>query len=260
MPAMTDALTPPPEPGADWAWFLDLDGTLIDIAPTPSAISVPVELPPLLARLSESADSALALVSGRSLDTLLQLVAPFDPPAAGLHGLEWRDSAGTIRRSEVPPGLDVIRNRLACLAHDTPGLLMEDKGLGVALHYRQAPALAEAALHAVQSAVADQPGYTVLTGKMVYEVKPAGIDKGTALRAFMAHAPFAGRRPVFVGDDATDEYGFAAANDLGGLSVLVGPLRETQARHHLPDIDSCHAWLARAAGTEWTPHVGEGAD
>lgn len=256
---MTQILPPPPD-AADWAWFLDVDGTLIDIAPTPSAISIPVDLPPLLQRLSEAANGALALVSGRSLENLRQLVSPFDPPAAGLHGLEWRDAAGTVHRRAVPAGLDAIRERLSVLACDTSGLLLEDKGQAVALHYRQAPELAEVARRAVEAAVADQPGYSILTGKMVYEVKPVGVDKGLAVRTFMAEAPFAGRRAVFVGDDATDEYGFAAANQLGGLSVLVGPARETQALCHLPDIESCRAWLAKAAGLVWNARMGEGAD
>lgn len=257
---MTQDLPPPPDPAAGWAWFLDMDGTLIDIAPTPSGISIPVDLPPLLRRLSESAGGALALVSGRTLDNLRQLVAPFDPPAAGLHGLEWRDGAGTVHRRDVPAGLDLIRERLAGLARDASGLLLEDKGQAVALHYRQAPELAETARRAAEAAIADQAGYSILAGKMVYEIKPAGVDKGVAVRTFMTKIPFAGRRAVFVGDDVTDEYGFAAANQLGGLSVLVGAPRETQALYHLPDIESCRTWLAKAAGIIWNSKMGEGAD
>lgn len=257
---MTKNYPPPPDAVADWAWFLDVDGTLIDIAPTPSAISIPVDLPPLLRRLSDAVGGALALVSGRSLDNLRQLVSPFDPPAAGLHGLEWRDAAGTVHHRDVPAGLDVIRDRLSRLALDTCGLLLEDKGQAVALHYRQAPELGEAARRAVEAAVGDQPNYSILAGKMVFEVKPIGVDKGVAVRTFMTQAPFSGRRPVFVGDDVTDEDGFVSANQLGGLSVLVGPLRETQALYHLPDIEACRVWLARAAGTEWNSTMGEGAD
>lgn len=251
---------PPPEGSPDWAWFLDVDGTLIDIAPTPSAIVIPVALPPLLTRLSEVAGGALALVSGRSLDNLRQLVTPFDPPAAGLHGLEWRDAAGNIRRQTAPPGLDDIRARLGQVAAETTGLLLEDKGLTLALHYRQAPERQETARRAVAEAVADHPGFSVMAGKMVLEVKPAGTDKGSALRAFMAQPPFAGRLPVFVGDDVTDEDGFLAANALGGLSVLVGPLRDSAAGYRLDDIDGCRCWLARAAGTAWEARLAEGAD
>lgn len=257
---MTQDLPPPPAAASDWAWFLDVDGTLIDIAPTPSAIHIPEELPPLLQRLSDIHGGAVALVSGRSLDNLRQLVAPFDPPAAGLHGLEWRDAAGVIERVTAPPGLDDIRARLAAEADRFVGLLLEDKGCAVALHYRQAPQLGEHAQHVARAAIADHPGYGMVAGKMVVEIKPRGADKGGAVGAFMRSAPFAGRVPVFVGDDTTDEDGFAAANRLGGLSVLVGPLRETQARYRLPDIEACRIWLAAAAGTQWLPQMGEGAD
>lgn len=257
---MMHDLPPPPAAAADWAWFLDVDGTLIDIAATPSAIFMPAELPPLLQRLADAHDGAVALVSGRALDNLRQLVAPFDPPAAGLHGLEWRDAAGTIRRLALPPGLDDIRDRLRREAERLTGLLLEDKGLAVALHYRQAPQLAEHVMQIARMALLDHPEYGLVAGKMVVEIKPRGTDKGAAVAAFMQTAPFVGRRPVFVGDDVTDEDGFAAANRLGGLSVLVGPPRETQARHNLPDIEACRIWLAGAAGTQWLPQMGEGAD
>lgn len=256
--SMTDLPAPPP-PATDWAWFLDVDGTLIDIAPTPSAISVPRQLPPLLAELSRCHGGALAVVSGRTLDNLSELLAPFAPPAAGLHGIERRNAEGAVVRPHPPEGIDQVRARLA-VAEQWTGILLEDKGLTLALHYRQAPER-EAECHSlVDAVVADFPAYTALHGKMVFEVKPKGWDKGAAIRAFMAEAPFTGRVPVFVGDDITDEFGFMAANELGGISVLVGALRETRARFHLPDIEACRVWLAQAAGVTWAPHVGEGGD
>jgi trehalose 6-phosphate phosphatase len=257
---MANTLPPPPAAAPDWAWFLDVDGTLIDIAPTPSAIVMPIQLPPLLQRLHDAHGGALALVSGRTLDNLRQLVAPFDPPAAGLHGLEWRDGAGMVGHAAAPPGLDDIRARLHHAAGQHPGLLVEDKGVAVALHYRQAPELADYVRQVAEDAVHDHPGYGLVAGKMVAEIKPNGADKGTALAAFMRAPPFAGRRPVFVGDDVTDEDGFAAANRLGGLSVLVGPPRDSTARFRLPDIQACRVWLAAAAGTRWAASMGEGAD
>lgn len=257
---MTSDLPAPPTAAADWAWFLDVDGTLIDIAPTPSAIVMPEEFPPLLQLLADSHGGAVALVSGRSLDNLRQLVAPFDPPAAGLHGLEWRDAAGDVHRMTPPPGLDDIRQRLRLEVERFPGLLLEDKGSAVALHYRQAPALADHVLRAAHVVLLDHPDYGMVAGKMVVEIKPRGADKGAAVAALMRTAPFAGRRPVFVGDDVTDEDGFTAANRLGGVSVLVGDPRPTQARTRLPNVEACRVWLAAAAGTQWLPQMGEGAD
>lgn len=252
-------LPPPPAPAPDWAWFLDVDGTLIDIAPTPSAISIPVELPLLLDAVARHHGGALALISGRTLDNLAQLVAPFDPPAAGLHGIERRNAQGAVVRPHPPAGLGAIRHRLAEV-RQWNGVLLEDKGLTLAVHYRQAPSREEDCRRLVAAVVADYPEFLALQGKMVFEIKPRAGDKGAALRDFMVEEPFAGRVPVFVGDDLTDEFGFMAAHDLGGLAVLVGPMRETRARFHLPDIEACRAWLAQAAGTTWTPHMGEGAD
>lgn len=258
---MTNDLPLPPAAAAHWAWFLDVDGTLIPIAPTPSAIMVPQELPTLLRRLAAAHGGAVALVSGRTLDNLQQLVAPYDPPAAGLHGLEWRDGAGMVGRLEAPPGLDDIRLRLGLEAEQFPGLLLEDKGRALALHFRQAPHLADHVRRTAEAVILDHPDYCLMAGKMVLEIRPKGADKGSAVTAFMRVPPFAGRCPVFVGDDITDEDGFAAVNRLGGLSVLVGALRETQARFRLDDVEACCAWLAAAAGTQWAPHVGgEGGD
>lgn len=257
---MMHDLPPPPAAASHWAWFLDVDGTLIDIAPTPSAISMPAELPALLQRLADAHGGAVALVSGRALDNLRQLVMPFDPPAAGLHGLEWRDGEGAIHRPDPPPGLDDIRLRLRHEAEHFVGLLLEDKGSAVALHYRQAPHLAEHVRQTAEAALRDHPEYGLVAGKMVVEIKPKGAHKGAAVTTLMAGRPFIGRLPVFVGDDTTDEDGFAVVNRLGGLSVLVGEMRETQARYRLPDIEACRAWLAQAAGSQWLPHMGDGAD
>lgn len=231
----------PPPPGPDWAWFLDVDGTLIDIAPTPSAIHFPPDLPARLAKLAGRHGGALALVSGRALDNILQLVAPLVPPAAGLHGLERRDAGGRVVRPGPLPGLDAMRAELQAFAAAHPGVILEDKGLTLALHYRQAPALEADCRRAAQRAA--PPGFAVAAGKMVFEIRPKGADKGGAVAAFMAEPPFAGRVPVFVGDDVTDEDGFVAANRLGGSSVLVGPERATQARWRLPDVAAAARWL-----------------
>lgn len=237
----------PPDSAPDWAWFLDLDGTLIEIAPTPSAIHMPPDLPRILKRLSERHGGALALVSGRSVGNIARLTDPYRFPAAGLHGLERETAGGTLIRPAELPGLDNVRAMLAPL--DGGGVLIEDKGLSIAVHYRQAPERVEECRRAVEAAVAAHPEFTLLAGKMVFEIKPAGYDKGAAMRAFMAMPPFAGRVPVFVGDDVTDEYGFEAANDAGGISVLVGAPRATRARFRLDSVQACHAWLTRAASS-----------
>lgn len=252
-------LPPPPAPSDDWAWFLDIDGTLIDIAPTPSAVSIPLQLPTLLDQVSERWGGALALVSGRSLDNVRQLVAPFDPPAAGLHGLERRSADGSLARAHPPADLDQVRGKLGD-AERWPGVLLEDKGLALAIHYRQNPAREADCRALAERVVAEHPSFSVQAGRMVFEVKPRGWDKGAAVRAFMAEPPFAGRRPVFIGDDLTDEFGFAAANELGGLSVLVGARRDSAARYYLPDIEACRVLLAKAVGTVWASQLGEGAD
>ncbi len=244
-------MPPPPSPASDWAWFLDVDGTLIDIAPTPSAIHIPPAMPGLLSALAFRFGGAVALVSGRTLDNIRMLVAPFRPPAAGMHGLERVTAGGVVIRPSEASGLDDIRDRLRIFATAHEGVIIEDKGLTLALHYRLAPACEDSARRAVEDSVSRHPAFRMLAGKMVFEIAPAGCDKGTAVRAFMDEPPFAGRIPVFVGDDVTDEHGFAAVNDMGGVSILVGEERATAARFRLADVGACQAWLAEAAGTAW---------
>ncbi len=244
VPAMT-TLPPPPDPSPDWAWFLDVDGTLIEIASTPSAIHMPSDLPGVLRSLSDHHGGALALVSGRAVENIERLVYPFRFPAAGLHGMERMTAAGEVVRPEPLPGLDDIRARFRSVEGD--GVLVEDKGLSVALHYRLAPERQDDCRVVAEAAVEAHPDFRLLAGKMVFEIKPKGFDKGAAVRAFMAETPFTGRVPVFVGDDVTDEYGFEAVNALGGVSILVGPDRGTAARFRLDDVAACGAWLRRAA-------------
>lgn len=238
----------PPAPSPNWAWFLDVDGTLIEIAETPSAIHVPAGLPDMLSALSRRHDGALALVSGRSVENIGQLVAPARLAASGLHGLERTGADGRrLPRPQPAAGLDAVREVLGEFAAGHPGVLLEDKGLTLALHYRQVPALEPACRAAAEAAVACRPGFGLMAGRMVFEVRPAGTDKGSAVRAFMAEPPFAGRVPIFVGDDLTDEDGFAAALALGGFAVLVGPERPTAANWRLAEVAELRDWLGRAA-------------
>jgi trehalose 6-phosphate phosphatase len=239
-----------PEPSAEWALFLDVDGTLLDIAETPVSVVVPVEVIALLERLQGVLDGAVALVSGRSLAMLDRLFQPLRLPAAGQHGLERRGAAGGVARGPAPAGiLDRVRLRLAGLERELPGVLIEDKGETFAVHYRLAPDTEHAVASRVEDAVRDLGGgdLETIAGKMVVEVRPRGVGKDRVVDAFMAESPFRGRTPVFVGDDRTDEDGFAAVNRLGGYSIRVGGEGASAARHRLESAAEVRAWLTSVA-------------
>lgn len=243
-------LTPPPPARLDWAYFLDVDGTLIDLAATPDAVNVDRGLLALLIRLYRACGGALALVSGRSLADLDRRLAGLDLPMAGQHGFERRDAAGVLHLSELaPPPRAAVDAVLGPELARHPALLLEDKGHSLALHFRRAPALGKRAMRIMSRLAAELgDGYALRPGKCVVEMKPAGAEKGDAIAAYLAEPPFAGRRPVFIGDDVTDEHGFAAINRLGGLSIKVGP-GPTHARHRLPRVAAVHAWLTGAMET-----------
>src|SRR5215472_2079439 len=203
--------TPPPlpEPSDRWAIFLDIDGTLVAIAETPQTAQVEPELLPLLERLRQGAGGALAVVSGRRLADIDRLLAPLCLPAAGLHGRERRRADGTLLKSGGPEAIIApLRPLLAAYAEARPGLLLEDKGGSLALHYRLAPAYAASVCRLARRLAAEEPRLRVILGRKVVEFQPRGSDKGAAIAAFLAEPPFAGRRPVYAGDDATDEDGF----------------------------------------------------
>lgn len=229
----------------DSAFFLDIDGTLLDIAETPEAVHAEAADCRLLERLHAAAGGAVALISGRTLAKIDELFAPLKLPAAGQHGFERRDGEGRRRRHRF----DATRLRpLAALlrqfAHEHPGVVFEDKGASVALHYRLAPALRDTAHAQALAAAAMLPGEVeVQPGKMVWEVKPAGAHKGMAIEEFMRELPFRDRLPVFLGDDLTDEDGFQVVNRLGGHSIKVGA-GASAARWRLSDPAAARAWLA----------------
>jgi trehalose 6-phosphate phosphatase len=239
------SLPPPRLRAAEIALFLDVDGTLLEIEREPGAVHVPQHLCRLLEDLRGATGGALALVSGRSLDQLDRLFSPLRFSAAGLHGLERRNlGRGTVRAAADPDVLVKARRRLAAFVEVNEGALLEDKGLTLALHYRNAPEAAEAAIAVAEQAVAESAGTLVLLqGKMVCELKPPGIDKGRAIAAFLEEPPFAGRHPVFAGDDLTDEAGFAAINARGGVSVRIGEGRPTAALFGHRDVAGLQMWL-----------------
>lgn len=212
--------------GAGCALFLDVDGTLLDIAEAPDAVCVPDELRAALTVLHERLGGALALVSGRSVDSLDRLFCPLQLPACGGHGAHWRTGASAPLQYAAAPLAAPLRERLLALASNHPGVLAEDKGSSLALHYRATPDAGPAIAAALRTLL-DQPegaGLRLLPGKMVYEVVAHDCDKAQAIRRFLEVAPFAGRRPLFIGDDVTDEPALAMMPTLGGLALSVGRL------------------------------------
>lgn len=238
---------PPPTACIECAYFLDVDGTLIDIAETPDAISVDTALLDLIARLYRDSGGAMALVSGRAISDLDNRLGTLHMPLAGQHGLERRDAAGRLWIHAAPPAAkSAIKEALAPVLARHSGLMLEDKGLTLALHYRLAPHLASYA-HRLMQQLADaaDAGLEVQRGKRVAEVKPSGIDKGTAVAEYLRESPFRGKRPVFIGDDLNDEHGFAEVNRLGGITIKVGK-GPSCARFRLTDVAAVRRWLGNA--------------
>jgi len=238
-------LPAPPALRCGQALFLDFDGTLVDIAAAPDLVRVRAELPDLLGALSDFLAGALAMVSGRPCDELARLLAPFAGALAGQHGLECRLN-GAVTRCPIPPGLGQIRSALADFATRHGGVLLEEKGRTLVLHYRQKPSLAATCRGVVRRAALATGGtFKAVEGKMSIELMPRTAGKGQAIAAFLAKPPFHGRVPVFVGDDRGDEDGFAMVDQLGGISVRVGA-GATAARHQLADVADVLTWLARS--------------
>ncbi|AUC94208.1 trehalose-phosphatase [Bradyrhizobium sp. SK17] len=212
-------------PLARTAVLLDIDGTLLDFAPTPREVWVPPELATTLKQLHERTGGALALVSGRSLNDIDLIFAPDVFPAIGGHGAEMRLQPDSEAVAAHAPPLDKeLKRRLAAIAKLSPGILLEDKGYSLALHYRLAPQAEKAIYEAVSLIRAELPTapIEVLPGKSVCEIKHSGFTKATGVRELMTHAPFKGRRPFFIGDDVTDETVFAIMPDYDGLAFSVG--------------------------------------
>lgn len=244
---MTSLLPPPPDLLDGAALFLDFDGTLVELADTPDRISVPTALGPTLERLKRKLDGRLAIVSGRSLADLKRHLPLHGIAVSGSHGLELQLADGMRLPLSVPLGLDDLCEAVEEFAATAGGgLLVEHKPAGVALHYRLAPHEAERA-EGFMARLARQTGFGLQRGAMVVELRAHGATKGDALKAFMTEPAFAAARPVFVGDDLTDEHGFAEASALGGAGVLVGPSRDTAARYRLDSVQAVADWLRSGA-------------
>lgn len=206
----------------EMALFLDVDGTLLDIAPTPDSVVVTEELKALLKRLHERSGGAVALVSGRAILDLDRLFTPLRLPTAGQHGAEWRATTeGTPQQIAVLP--EPLRRNAVALALRHPGMLVEDKGGAIALHVRARPELTSEVATALAKMVGAYPAFEVLHGKEVFEIRQRGIHKGAAVATLMAQPPFTGRVPVFLGDDTTDLDAIDLVRTRGGHGLLVGP-------------------------------------
>lgn len=240
------ALSSPPPLAPDAALFLDFDGTLVELAEAPDAITVPHHLPGLLTRLGARLDGRIGIISGRSLADLERHLDCRGFAVSGSHGAELRLADGSMLPVETPDALPAARLAVRALAARHPALIVEEKPAGIAVHYRGMPE-AEATVVDLMIGLAEGDAFVLQRGKMVAELRPRGADKGAALRRMMREPKFVGARPIFVGDDFTDEDAFAAAAAMDGAGILVGAARETAARWRLADVAAVAAWLDEGA-------------
>jgi len=229
------------------ALFLDFDGTFVDFAPEPDAIRLREGSHALLTAVRDRLGGALALVSGRRIADLDRFLHPLELPASGVHGQEFRPAPGDVRVRPPSPEMDEARRRLArALSPDDP-LFLEDKGGALVLHFRKHPEQAPRGASLADAAVAGLSDLHALPGHAIVEIRQRGISKAGALALFAAAPPFAGRIPVFIGDDTTDEDGFRAAAEGGGFGVKVGH-GATAARYRVADVAAVHRWLGSLLG------------
>lgn len=242
-----------PEQALGWAFFLDVDGTLLEIKDHPELARPTPRIKSIVQHLQIVAQGAVALVSGRSIKTLDAIFLPLVLPAAGLHGLERRDAEGRLHTNVVTDKtLDHARSRLTEFCERHPGTLLEDKGAAIALHYRNAPGLETSAHEYMREVLRELGGsFEIKQGKMVLEVRPSGDNKGSAISDFMKEAPFKGRVPVFIGDDVTDEDGFDTVNHLGGYSIRVGDDGASNARYRISNVETVLHWLEEYHFAHW---------
>lgn len=227
------------------ALFLDLDGTLAPITARPQDVAPDPRRTGLLEKLMRGLDGRLAVVSGRTLCDIDRILESRVPAVAAVHGLVRRDARGVVTQTQPHPAQSEAVEALRLFAAGHPGMIVEDKTLSATLHYRGDPEHGQAA-RAEAERIAARTGLALQPGDMVVELRTPGPTKGDSVEAFLAHAPFKGATPVFLGDDLTDEDGFVASERLGGYGVLVGARRPTAARLRLDDVDAALAWLEAA--------------
>lgn len=227
------------------ALFLDLDGTLAPIVERPQDVGPDPRRSGLLDRLAEGLDGRLAVVSGRSLDDIDRILEGKVMCVSAIHGLVRRDARGVVGEAPPHPGIAPARKALNDFAAGDPRLIVEDKSLSLTIHYRLAPDRAGEAVGLAER-LATVTGLTLQPGDMVMELRTPGASKGDSIRAFMTEAPFNGARPIFLGDDMTDEHGFFAVRQLGGHGILIGPQRRTTATFRMEDVEATLNWLEGA--------------
>jgi trehalose 6-phosphate phosphatase len=249
--SMDIAVPPPVADLRQCAILLDIDGTILDIAPSPRQVWVPTGLRRTLSRLTELTGGAVALVSGRPINDIDLIFSPLQFATIGVHGAEMRTSADADVQTRVAPLSRSLKRKLATVAELGPGILVEDKGYSLALHYRLAPEKGPAVLAAIGKICAGVPEQVVeiLPGKLVVDVKPAGINKGDAVCALMQYPPFAGRHPIFIGDDTTDLPVFGIIPKLGGQAYSVGGIT-AEVDGHFATPEAVREWLSQIAASD----------
>ena len=228
------------------ALFLDIDGTLLEIAEKPESVVVPQKLKRLISELRSCLEGAVAFISGRSIANIDKLFEPLKLPTSGKHGLERRDALGQRHGSEYLALQEIksFRKELGKFVLQNPGTILEDKGETVALHYRLRPKAKEQAHKIIRSLLLHHKKLEIIAGKMVFEVRPKSSNKGIAIASFLEEPPFFGKTPIFIGDDRSDEDGFKMVNERGGLSILVSHKSPSEARWRLDDVSEVKIWLA----------------
>jgi trehalose 6-phosphate phosphatase len=230
---------------APLALFLDIDGTLLEIQDRPEAVVVPPELPAIIERVSRRLGGAVAMVSGRAIADIDRLLAPMRLPASGQHGSEMRMLGdGPVISRQTAPIPFALRMRIAEIAAGIPGVQVEDKGQTIAVHYRRAPHVSPILKPRMVNLVANSGMELMLIhGRKVFEVRDARVSKGSAVRDFMRMPPFIGRIPVFIGDDISDEDGFAAVESMGGTALPVGRIHKPRRDTAFESPADVRAWL-----------------